>query len=195
MNETEAAERLGDEDVFEAEHDAPAEQTAPPTVFDGLREQYAKGTEDRRTTLPIASGRYDGNLAARYNALPYDEIRKLQRRVERIGSSTEAELRFKASVLAKACDQILYRFADGEELKPMHEGVPEWTEPVGFDDRLCSALGIEGAKDLDAASIVRLVFKDPLVLEGAFAAYDGWRSEALRGDDDEDEGGEGSRPT
>ena len=166
-----------------------------PAVFDRLRRQYEQPTEDRRLTLPIAPARYNGNLAALYKAIPYERIRKLERRFNKIGGS-EAELNFKSAVVAEACIEILYRFEDGEEMKPMHEPVPEFSEPVRYDDKLMRALGIPG-DTLHPEQIVRLVFKDPLILEGHFAAYDAWRSEALKGDDEEedDDGEGGDRPT
>jgi hypothetical protein len=168
----------------------------PPSVLDRLKEQHAEATEDRRTTIQIAPGRFDGNLAALYHPIPWTDTRKSARKAQRGGLNEEAELNYGAGQLAKACEQILVRVEDGGELIPLHEAVDEFKDggPVRYDARLCKALGIEVTPGLSPAAVVRLVFKHAHALNDHYTQFDLWLKESMEGDE-EDEEGLTERPT
>lgn len=168
----------------------------PPTILDRLRRQYAEADDERRLTLPVLPGRFDGALQARYQPVDWDEVRKRARRyARRGGSGRETELNYAASVIAQACEMILIRPAEGAEHVPVHEYVPEFrgAGPVGFDPRLCSMLGIIDPPP-NAPSIVRLVFKNEGALIEHYQDVESFLTEQTPGDEEDDEEG-GDRPT
>lgn len=176
----------------EIDPEARPSQIEPSSIFDDLREQYHEATEDRRITIPIAPGRFHGNLAARYRPGPWSDYRRrAERMMRRGGGSEEAELQFAAQTLVQCCETILYRPTDATELVPMHEANPIWRggEPVRYDDRLAQAVGIDPSPG-SATAICRLVFRNPAALNDHFVTLDAWLKEAIGSDEeDEDEGG------
>jgi hypothetical protein len=167
--------------------EAPENGLVAPSVLDALRKQYAEADGERRTTLMIVPGRFDARLAARYRPVPWDDQRRKIRQAAKQGDSAEAELNYGAELIAEACEEILIRTADGRPLLPMHTEVAQFKggEPVRYDQRLCTALGIDG-EDLDAKAIVRLVFKNPQALNQHYAELDAFQREAVTGDEEDD---------
>lgn len=194
-----AAQRPREEEP-DTEDVAPGSPVAPPpTNLAKLRQQYAESGEDRRETIPIAPGRFDGNLAARYHPVEWSDTRKRIRKAAKRGLSEETELNYAAGQLVKACETILIRLEDGGEFVPLHEAVPRWKDgpPVRYDSRLAEAIGIDVPAGASPASICRLVFKNPHALNDHYVTFDQWLREATEGDeDDEDEDGSlEDRPT
>lgn len=181
------------------EHDLPT-QADPipngnghaPSVLDALRRQYADADQERRTTLLIVPGRFQGNLAARYKAVPWSEQRRKIRQAAKAGESEEAELNYGAGVIVDACEEILVRPEPGKPLVPMHLAVDDFKggEPVRYDPRLAKALGIDPA-GLDPVGVCRMVFANPAALNQHFAEVDAFLREAVGGEDEDDE----ERPT
>jgi hypothetical protein len=177
------------------ERDEPSNGEVASSVFDELREQYADATEERRITIPIRPGRYNGNLAVRCGPGDWTDYRKRAERIFGKGRrDEEAELTFAAQTFVNCADTILFRPTDATELLPMHETLAEWRggEPVRFDARLAQALKIEPVPRSSTA-ICRLVFGKG-ALTDAFATLDAFLKEAIPGDEEEDEDGS-DRPT
>jgi hypothetical protein len=168
----------------ERENGNPAE---PASVFDELREAYQESNEERRITIAIAPGRFSGNLAARYKPGPWSDYRKRAERAFRRGGSEEAELQFASATIVQCCETILYRPADSSELMPMADSNPAWRggEPVRYDERLASAIGIDPIPG-HAQAICRLVFKNPAALNDHFVTLDAWLKESIASDDEEE---------
>lgn len=164
-----------------------ADLAQPGSVFDALREQYQEATEDRRITIPIAPGRFGGNLAARYKPGPWSNYRKRAERTFRSGGGEEAELQFAAATMVQCCETILYRPTDTADLVPMAEVNSAWRggEPVRYDERLAQAVGLDPIPG-HAAAICRLVFKNPAALNDHFTTLDAWLKEAISSDDDDE---------
>jgi hypothetical protein len=142
----------------------------------------------------IVPGRFNSALAARYKPIPWTEQRKRIRAMAKRGESEETELNYGAGIIAEACEEILVRAEDGGELIPLRDAAKEFAgEPVRYDGRLCRLLGIEGGEELRAPAICRLVFRNPQALNAHFAELEAWLREGTV--DDEDEDGEGVRPT
>lgn len=178
------------EEATSAEDTAPGSPAAPPpTNLARLRQQYEEAHEDRRETIPIAPGIYDGNLAARYHPIEWSATRKRLKRAARRGMSEETELNFAAGQLAKACDEILIRVEDGGDYVPLHQTVARWKDgpPVRYDTRLAEAIGIDIPAGASAAAICRLVFIDPHVLDAHFMQFDAWLRGVIAADDDSDD--------
>lgn len=159
---------------------------APPSVLDTLRTQHAARTSDRRKVVMILPGRHRSMLAARYKPIPWNDQRRKVRKFQAQGDNEETELNYGAGVLVEACVEILVREAPGAPLKPMHEVVAEFEgdEPVRYDARLATALGID-PKGLDSVAICRLVFNNPSALNAHFAELDAWQREATEDDEDD----------
>lgn len=176
--------------------DPPAEDTAPgspdglapPRVLDRLREQYESAGEDRQITIPIAAGRFDGNLVARYRTIPWTDTRKRARRAQKSGLSEESELNFAAGQLAKACETILIRLEDGGDFVPLNTipGTDFGEMPIRYDDRLCQALGIDPVPASPTA-ICRMVFRNPHALNDHYLEFEQFIKEASEGDEDDED--------
>lgn len=201
-------------DVGTSPHETPAEATspsqtpeeapgnglAPPSVLSRLRGAYARAQEskgDRRKTILIVPGRYEGLLGVRFRPIPWDEQRKRVMKAQRQGGgagNAEVELDYAAGVIAEACETIMLRDEASGELLPATEAVREFAgqDPVRFDSRLLSVLGIDvpSADRLRGKSIVRLVYDNPAALNSDFGALQAWLSEEQAGDEDDEE-----RPT
>lgn len=179
------------EEVEEAAAPAPAPGSPaqpPPSNLDLLRSQYEAATEDRRTVIPIAPGRFNGNLAARYKPVEWSNTRKSARRAAKGGFSEDSELNYAAGQLVKACDAILIRMHDGEDFVPLHQARPGLSDqPIRYDHRLAEVLGIDAAPTLTATAICRLVFKFPDALNAHYVEFDAWLKEQTDADDDDDE--------
>lgn len=183
----------------EVEPEGNGHSVTPPSVFEELREQFDAATQERRLTIPIAPGRFGGNLAVRYHPGPWSDYRRKAERHFRKGSNEAVERAFAASVMVECCDSILYRPSDGTDLLPMAEVNPAWRgqEPVRFDDRLAEAVFPPDKRPKPGTSpttICRLLFGESGALDDHFLTLDAWLKEAIASDeDDEDEGG--GRPT
>ena len=175
---------------------SPAEK--PPSNLDLLRSQYETARADRRETIPIAPGRFNGNLAAKYKPIPWSDTRKSARRAAKGGLSEENELNYAAGQLAKACETILFRAVDGGELEPIHLAAERFKDgsPIRYDERLCEILGIEVTPGLSTEQIVRLVFLNEHALDAHYMRFDAWLKEIAPGDEDDEDESEGrERPT
>lgn len=172
---------------------------APPTNLARLQKQYEAAREDRRETIPIAPGIYDGNLAALYHPIEWSDTRKKIAKLQRKGATDEQALNFAASTLVKACETIMFRPDDDSDFVPMAEAAPELAQgsTIRFDSRLARALGIKLSGGENGAAICRLVFVEPHILDSHFQQFDFWLRGLTPGDDDEDEEIEnvGDRPT
>lgn len=173
----------------------------PPSVFEELQEQYEAAQKESTITIPVAPGRFKGNLAVRYRRDPgWSDYRKKAEKMFRKGGNEQTERAFAASVMVACCDQILFRPADSAELLPMQSVNPAWRgqEPVRFDDRLAEAVFPEEQRPkpgADPKTIVRLLFgADSGALDDHFLTLDAWLKEAIASDEDE-EAEERQRPT
>src|SRR6185503_9469542 len=78
----------------------PAGGEGPGSVEDRLRAGYKAGQGERRRTIEIAPGRYNG-FAARFKPIDWDLRRKLIRKANRQGETGhEADLRINAAIMA-----------------------------------------------------------------------------------------------
>lgn len=158
---------------------------APPTILTRLRKQYEQAGEDDRETIPIAPGRFDGNLAARYRRLDWTLIRKKARAAHKRGESEESELQYAAEIITRACEMIVIRPEDGGDFVPLHEEVARWKDgaPVRFDSRLAEIFGIDS---VEPTVICRMLFKNPQALNDHFVDLDAWMKENRAGDEDDE---------
>lgn len=171
----------------------------PPPVIDRLRRAYAAGEAERNTIIPIAPGRYH-DLAAKYRPLDTDLRRKLQRRAERTGAyGTQANLAFQSALLADACLSIMIRPEPGAEWEEAHkvpgaDGIAHG-EPVRFDERLATILGMELIGGEQPAQIARLVFGDEAAFDVHYTQFSTWSTQLVPDGEDEDDEEGGDRPT
>jgi hypothetical protein len=170
-----------------------------PSVLQRIREAYKAGEADRRTTIPIAPGRYH-DLAAQYRPIDWELRRRLMRKAERTGASTdEANANFQATLCADACISIMVRPEPGKEFVELHTLVERYKAdaPIRFDTRLAAVLGMDLIGGESEADICRLVFGAEAAFEVHFAALSQWSTQVMPGEDDEEEGEDegGGRPT
>jgi len=203
--ETEARDLLGAEFPPEARSDdlAASEASAgvenAPPVLDRLREAYKAGEAERRTTIPIAPGRYH-DLAARYRPIDWQLRRRLMGKAERTGAYTdEANANFQATLCADACISIMVRPEPGAEFVELHSLLDRYKAdaPIRFDERLASILGMDLIGGESEADICRLVFGGEAAFEVHFTQLSQWSAQVAPGEEDEEEGDDegGGRPT
>lgn len=184
--------------------DLPASNGSPvaedaPSVLKRIREAYKSGEAERRTTIPIAPGRYH-DLAAQYRPIDWELRRRLMRKAERTGAVTdEANANFQATLCADACISIMVRPEPGAEFVELHTLVERYQAdaPIRFDTRLAAVLGMELIGGESEADICRLVFGAEAAFDVHFAALSQWSTQVMPGDEDEEEGEDegGGRPT
>jgi hypothetical protein len=181
-----------------AASEAPVGDDEAPSVLGRLREAYAAGEVDRRTTFLIAPGRYH-DLAAQYRPIDWELRRRLMRKAERTGAFTdEANANFQATLCADACISIMVRPEPGQDFVELHTLIERYKTdaPIRFDERLAAVLGMELIGGESEADICRLVFGEEAAFDVHFAALTQWSTQVAPGDEDEegeDEGG--GRPT
>jgi len=182
-----------------AASEAPTEVDGPPAVLNRLREAYKAGEAERRTTIPIAPGRYH-DLAAQYRPIDWELRRRLMRKAERTGAFTdEANANFQATLCADACISIMVRPEPGAEFVELHTLVDRYKAdaPIRFDERLAAILGIDLIGGESQADICRLVFGGEAAFEVHFTQLSQWSAQVAPGEEDEEEGEDegGGRPT
>lgn len=172
----------------------------PPSVFDELASLQADAKRDEHKTMQLLPGRFKGNLSVRYGRLDPKKRKKKVRKMGKRGITDEAELQYMAEVICESAEAVLIRMADTDNFieaqKVPESGLGE--EPVRYDDRLAKILKVDVPNGASAATICRLVFKNPEALEQHYIELDQWLKEAAPNEDDEDdeEGEEATeRPT
>lgn len=194
----EGAQGAGDGATAEPETADGGYLAEPESVFDELGELQAEARRDDTKVLELLPGRFKGRLAVRVKRIDPKKRRKKAKKIAKRGITDEAELQYAAEIVAEATDAILYRPKDDDalvEAQTLSESLG--TEPVRFDQRLGKMLKMEGVLSgtESAATIVRLVFKNPEALDAFYAELDLWLREAAPDDDDEDEGAPQERPS
>src|SRR4051812_587990 len=183
----------------EAAEEAPPADAAAPSVKERLRRAYAEAVEEegRTKVIQIAPGIYHG-LAGKYRPIDPELRRKLNRKADRTGErGEEADLNFKATLLADACLEILMRPEPGADYAPLVDQVTEFQggEPVRYDRRLAELIGINAPEGATQAAVARLVFTDPIIFDAHYTAFSLWSTAALPDDEDEEESESEGRPT
>lgn len=145
----------GSDEAVAPDSDAPA-----GSILSQLRAKRRSLAEVKTKTIAIPG--YDGQLAAEYNRMPYDELSPIMTKVTK-AKSPQAELNLTTDVLVRSCASILVRPEDGGELVPLNEAVPQFgDEPVRYDQRLAEACEIN--VETRARLICQAVFNNDLAL-------------------------------
>lgn len=170
-----------------AEHIVAAAAPISSPILDRLRQRYELSKKDRRKTLMILPGRYDNMLAVRLMPISDEERQKRAPKLMRAAQSgnEEAALNAAAELIVAATETILLRDEDGE-LKPMGEVVDQYQgqEPVGWDERLLSAVGLDvPAEMVTPERVLRMVWSNKAAINGAVQALQAFMTEDDPGDE------------
>ena len=176
MNDEHRAAPEGEEEIVTPSSGKPSNQ------LERLKEHRRRLNEEREP-LDLAIPGYSDELVARYRVLDYDEMDKLRRRGGRMAQAQdrEAELKVTMNTIAAACVGIFVRQEDGT-LAPLNEQAPEFgEEPVRYDGRLASALGVDSEGKV--RTLIRRMFPTELSIIGHLERIDAWMSGVSEDDD------------
>jgi len=151
-----------------------------------LREELEAGRrkirEDREPLLIQLPG-FSGKMAARYKCLPYEQLRAINRRTQKMAELQDdrAEIKGICDLLMKACLGLFWR--EGDEMVPLEDHLGSDEGPVTYNDRrLREELGLDASTE--GREVVRAVFGDDDTLLTFHASkVDRWMSAANQQDE------------
>jgi hypothetical protein len=149
----------------------------PGTVLDRLKEIRREFQAEHEVALEIPG--YRGELLARYVPLPWEVIRNLTMRAERMRRAPDIEVTVAADGLINACVGFVYRDVASGKREPLKFGGEEIT---GYGPTLARALGIENVETV--REITKAVFPDDMALVSHYGMLMDWQAE--RNDSDEE---------
>jgi hypothetical protein len=126
---------------------------------------------------------YRGELLGRYTPLPWEMIKQIAHRVERMRRAPDIEVTVAADGLLNACIGFYYRDRDGNRAPLTHNGV----EITGYGPTLRDALALvdkNGIKPESSREIVKAMFPDDMALVAHYGALMDWQAE--RNEEDEE---------
>lgn len=148
------------------------------SMFAGLRAKREKIGGDRHIDLDVPG--YDGALVIRYGVVSWDEGRKMAEKFEQ-SKNPDKDLWAQVDFLIKGCQMVLMKDDDGN-LQPLHKLTDAFgDEPVRFDDRLASALGIDATS---ARQVVLGTFNNEWAMTAQHNQFGEWLASS-RVEDDE----------
>lgn len=150
-------------------------KAAPGSILDKIKTRRVELQRERHLDKDIPG--YSGRLVARLNPVPWDDLKKISKKVEKLKDNPRVELISHTDTIIAATAQLLVREVPGGPLKPLHEVEGAESEtPIGWDERLIKALDLPDAKS--ARGILWRVFSNDYAVTVFHNEFMEWQKEA-----------------
>jgi hypothetical protein len=167
-----------DEFMPDPEEQLAAEAGSPLDRIKAIREEFQA---EHEVALELPG--YRGELLGRYKPLPWEMIKAIAHRVERMRRAPDIEVTVAADGLLNACIGFYYRDTNGNRSPLTLNGV----EITGYNTSLRDALALtdkNGIKPETAREIVKAMFPDDMALVSHYGALMDWQAERDESDEE-----------